>query len=176
MIVLSSSMPHQCGDRDCFKITDLFERRTRHANVFRFIFLTSRVSLPAAAADLKQEVEKIGSAYAESFNKQDAAGIAALFATGGVHVNPAGSRTDIAEFYQGAFKARFNHEDIAVDQAWPLGADTALALGEYRITGKNQSGEPIDVGGRWTSVDIREGGNWKIRMLTSFPKAPQPPK
>ncbi len=120
--------------------------------------------MPAAAADLKQEVEKIGSAYAESFNKQDATGIAALYATGGVHVNPAGPRTDIAELYQGVFKAGFNHEDITVDQAWPFGTDTALVLGEYRITGKNQSGEPIEVAGRWTAVDIREGGNWKIRM------------
>ncbi len=42
---------------------------------------------PAIANDtdphLKQEVEKIGAAYAESFNKHDGAGIAALFATGG---------------------------------------------------------------------------------------------
>ena len=60
-------------------------------------FLLTAFSIPAAAADadqnLKQEVEKIGSAYAESFNKQDGAGIAALYATGGVHVNPAGPRT-----------------------------------------------------------------------------------
>ena len=28
--------------------------------------------------DLKRELEKIGTAYAESFNKQDGAGIAAL--------------------------------------------------------------------------------------------------
>jgi hypothetical protein len=88
-------------------------------------FLMAAFSVPAAAADadqnLKQEVEKIGSAYAESFNKQDGAGIAALFVNGGMHVNPAGPRTDIAEFYQGSFKAGFNHEEITVDQAWPLG-------------------------------------------------------
>ena len=51
--------------------------------------LMAAFSVPAAAADLKQEVEKIGSAYAESFNRQDGAGIAALFASGGLHVNPA---------------------------------------------------------------------------------------
>lgn len=144
-------------------------------------FFMAAFSVPAVAADadqnLKQEVEKIGAAYAESFNKQDGAGIAALFATGGMHVNPAGPRTDIAQLYEGAFKAGLDHEEITVDQVWPLGSDTLLAIGQYRITGKNQSGSPIETGGVWTSTDIREGGKWKIRMLSAMPKPPpQPPK
>jgi uncharacterized protein (TIGR02246 family) len=138
--------------------------------------LMAAFSVPAAATDLKQEVEKVASAYAESFNKEDSEGIAALYATGGILVNPAGARTDIAELFKSVFKAGFDHEEITVDQVWPLGTDTALAIGEYHNTGKNESGAPIEVGGRWTSVDVREGGNWKIRMLTAFTKAPQPPK
>ncbi len=56
-----------------------------------------RFSVPGVAVDanLKQELEKISSAYAESFNRQDGVGIAALFASGGLHVNPDGPRTDI---------------------------------------------------------------------------------
>ena len=139
-------------------------------------FLMTAFSVAAAAADvdLKQEVQKIGSAYAESFNKQDGAGIAALYAAGGTFVNPAGPHTNIAEFYQDLFKTGINHNEITVDQAWPLGADTALAIGEYHVTGKNQSGEPVDVVGRWTAAYIRDGGNWKIRMVSAFPKAPPP--
>jgi ketosteroid isomerase-like protein len=133
---------------------------------------------PAAAdnADqsLKQEVQKIGSAYAESFNRQDADGIAALYEPGGMHVNPAGPRTDIAELYKGAFRAGFNHEEMTVDQVRPFGTDGALALGEYRITGKNKSGAPIETGGRWTAVYVREGTKLKISMLSAFPKAPPP--
>jgi len=136
--------------------------------------------VPAAAADtdqnLKQKIEQIGSAYAESFNKQDGAGIAALFASGGIHVNPAGPRADIAEFYQGAFKAGFDREEVTLDQAWPLGADMALAIGGYRITGKNQSGAPIETGGIWTATYVTEGGKLKIRLLSAMPKPPQPPK
>ncbi len=141
-------------------------------------FLMVAFAAPTAAADadesLKQEVEKIGSTYAESFNRQDGEGIAALFAAGGMHVNPAGPRADIAEFYKGAFKAGFNHEEVTVDQAWPLGTDGALAIGEYQITGKNQSGTPIATGGRWTAVYVREARKLKIRMLSAFPKAPPP--
>ncbi|OSI74977.1 DUF4440 domain-containing protein [Bradyrhizobium canariense] len=146
---------------------------------YAFCSLIVAFNTPALASDtnqnLKQEVEKIGAAYAESFNKHDSAGIAGLFATGGMHVNPAGPRTDIAEFYEGAFKAGLDHEEITVDQVWPLGGDTLLAMGQYRITGKNQSGAPIETGGIWTSTDIREGGKWKIRMLSAMPKPPAPP-
>lgn len=137
-------------------------------------------SMPAAAAEadqnLKQQVEKIGAAYADSFNKQDFAGIAALYATGGMHINAAGPRTDIAQFYEGAAKAGFNHEDITLNEVWPLGTDMALAMGEYRLTGKNQSGAPIEIGGIWTAVDVREGGKLKIRMLSAIPKPPQTSK
>ncbi len=139
-------------------------------------FLLAAFSMSAAAADPKQDVEKISSAYAASFNKQDAAGIADLFAAGGLHVNPAGPRTDIAELYQGAFKAGFDHQEITVDQAWPLGTDMILAIGEFRNTGKNQTGSPIEVAGRWTAVYVPESGKLKIRMLSAMPKPPQPPK
>jgi ketosteroid isomerase-like protein len=138
-------------------------------------FLIAAFSVPAAAGDLKPEVEKIASAYTEKFNKQDVAGIAALYAAGGVLVNPTGPHADIAEYYQGLFKAGFDHNEITVDQASPLGPDSALAMGEYHITGKKQSGEPLEVIGRWTAVYIPDGGKLKIRMLSAFPKA-QPPK
>ncbi|WFT94308.1 nuclear transport factor 2 family protein [Bradyrhizobium barranii] len=98
-------------------------------------------SAMAADRDPKQHVEGIASEYAASFNKQDGARIAALFATGGLQVNPAGPRSDLAEFYQGAFKAGINHEEITVDQAWPLGSDMALAIGGYRLTGSFAVGD-----------------------------------
>jgi ketosteroid isomerase-like protein len=143
---------------------------------YTLCFLLLMFSMPARAGDvdLKQEVEKIGSAYAESFNKQDPIGIAALYATGGVLVNPAGPHANVAEYYQVLFKTGFDHNEITVEQASPLGADMALAMGEYHITGKKQSGEPLDVIGRWTATYVAEGGKLKIRMLTALPKAPPP--
>lgn len=137
------------------------------------IFLAA-LSLSAVAADNdpKQKVEAVASEYAASFNRHDGAGIAALFATGGIHVNPAGPRSDIAEFYQGAFKAGFDHEEITVDQAWPLGSDMALAIGNYRLSGKNQSGAPIETGGIWTATYVTEGGKLKIRLISAMPKPP----
>jgi ketosteroid isomerase-like protein len=139
-------------------------------------FLMAALSAPAGAGDLKQEVDKITSAYAEAFNKQNGPGIAALYVSGGMLVNATGPHTDIAEFYGGLFKAGFDHNEATVDQVSPLGADTAIGLGEYHITGKNQSGAPVEVVGRWTAVYVLEGGNWKVRMLSAFPKALPAPK
>ncbi len=141
-------------------------------------FLMAAFSAPAVAADtdqsLRQEVEKIAAAYAENFNQQNSGGIAALYAKDGMAVNPTGLHADIAQIYEGAFKAGFNHNEITVNQVWPLGTDSLLATGEYHITGKNPSGAPIEVRGLWTSTDVREGGSWKIRLLSAFPKAPPP--
>ncbi|MEN3350842.1 MAG: hypothetical protein V7632_4477, partial [Bradyrhizobium sp.] len=65
-------------------------------------------------------------------------------------------------------------EELTVDQAWPLGSDMALAIGGYRLSGKNQSGAPIEVGGVWTATYVTEGGKLKIRLLSAIPKPPPP--
>ena len=72
-------------------------------------FLMATFSVPAVAADadLMQQVEKIGATYVENFDKQNAAGIAALFATGGQQVNATGPTTDVAKRMEDGFKAGF---------------------------------------------------------------------
>jgi Domain of unknown function (DUF4440) len=106
------------------------------------------------------------------WSKMTALGIAALFASGGVLVNPSGTHTDIAKVYDAAFKAGFNHHEVEVQSVSPLGADAALAIGTFHATGKSDSGAPLDVSSVWTATDVREGGVWKVRMLTGFPKPP----
>jgi ketosteroid isomerase-like protein len=146
----------------------------RISYVLCFLMAVFAVPATAADADLKQQVQKLGVAFVENFNKQNSAGVAALFATGGVRVNPTGPTTDVAKREEDTFKAGFNHLDVTTDEVSPLGADMALGLGEYHIAGKKQSGEPLDLTGRWTAVYVLEGGTLKIRMLTALPKAPPP--
>jgi ketosteroid isomerase-like protein len=122
--------------------------------------------------NVRQEVERIGSAYAESFNRQDASGIAALYTDGGVHINPAGPRTDIEEFYRGLFKAGLNYQESSVAEVWLVGAETAIAIGQFRTTGKDPRGAVIEILGFSTATYVREGGKWKIRMLSAIPKPP----
>jgi hypothetical protein len=59
--------------------------------------------------NLRAEVEKIAAARGDNFNKQNAAGNAALYAKGGTLVNAAGVQTSVAENFENAFKLGFNH-------------------------------------------------------------------
>ena len=99
--------------------------------VLCFLMALFSTSVFAADADLKQEVQKIASAYADSFNRQDAAGIAARYAAGGVLVNPTGPHADIAEFYIGlcADQKQHRQDDLQVrpsqDIVKPVGKSAA---------------------------------------------------
>jgi len=134
-------------------------------------------SLPAAAAEpdqnLKQEIAKIASAYEQYYNKQDAAGITSLYTKNYLRVSTDGVVPDNTKFYEGGFKAGFNHLEIKTTEIQPLSDDMAISTGEARITGKSAKGDPLDATAIWTALDVRENGQWKIRMLTSLPKPPQ---
>jgi uncharacterized protein (TIGR02246 family) len=120
---------------------------------------------------LKQELVQVSDAYAENFNRGDAAGIAALFVNGGVHVNESGARNDIEQLYQAAFKAgSSNRMDASIDEVWSLGTDIATAVGQVHVTGRDQSGAAIERARRSTGTYVREGGKWKIQMITTLPK------
>ena len=135
-------------------------------------------SIPAIGSDqnLKDELAKVASAYEQHFNKQDAAGIAALYTKDYLRVTQNGVEPDNAKYYEGAFRAGMNHLEIKTTDVQPLSEDMALLTGEARVTGKSEKGDPLELNVIWTSVDVRENGQWKIRMLTSVPKPPTEPQ
>jgi ketosteroid isomerase-like protein len=125
--------------------------------------------------NLRAEVEKIAAAHAENFNKQNAAGIAALYAQGGKQVNAAGVHTSIEEVYQNAFKLGFNRQEVTVGEVSSIAPDVALGIGEFANSGQGKDGA-LAVRGRWTAVYTRENGVLKIRLLTGLPiPAPKQP-
>jgi uncharacterized protein (DUF1330 family)/ketosteroid isomerase-like protein len=128
------------------------------------------------AEDLKTRVEQVFSAYMENIGKQDAKGMAALYAADGILVNPSGPQTDLVKFYGDNFKAGINRAEIKVDQAWPLGSGAALSIGTFRATGKNPSGAPIEVTGPLTATFVEEKGKLRIRLLNVIPQPPAPAK
>ena len=105
---------------------------------------------PASADDLKQEISKIAASYMACFNKQDASCIAALYTKDGFIINPAGKHV-ITEYYGGAFKAGMNKLEAIVEETWQIDNDTPGAMGKFRVTGKNDKGEPMDLAGIWTA-------------------------
>jgi ketosteroid isomerase-like protein len=122
-------------------------------------------------ASLRAEVEKISSAHVENFNKQNAAGIAALYAQGAKLVNAAGVQTSVEENFQNAFKLGFNRQEVTVGEVSLIAPDVAIGIGEYANTGQSQNGA-LAVRGRWTALYTRENGVLKIRLLTAVPIPP----
>ncbi len=125
--------------------------------------------------DTRQQIERMVATFAERYNKQDAAAIAGMFTNDAARVSSAATAISvgpraIAETFRTQFKIGFDHIDLTVDQVSPFGTDAAITIGNYQLTGQGQSG-PLKVDGHWTEVQVREGGVWKIRLLTLAQKA-----
>ena len=129
-------------------------------------------AVPAMAQDVKQEVEKVGTAYQECMGKHDAACVASLYSKDGVQINPGGVFSDIKAVYEQNFKNGEDRIEIKVGHISPLSNDLVLADGETDIFFKNDKGETNKVTIFWSVVDTRENGQMKIRMLTWAPKPP----
>jgi uncharacterized protein (TIGR02246 family) len=139
------------------------------------------LAVPASAQQpdqsIRQQIEKIVTAYIGNFDKQDAAAIAGLYTKDAVLVtgpsapNVKNGQQEIEPSTQNLFKMGYNHDEAGIDQVSSLGTDAAISVGVYHFTGQGQTG-PIKTDGHWTAVYVREGGVWKIRLLTAFSDAP----
>jgi uncharacterized protein (TIGR02246 family) len=147
--------------------------------MLKALFITTSLAAialaaPVRAQDIKAEVEKIGAAYTDCIAKHDAACVAALYSKDGIQVNVVGQViTDLKAAYEANFKAGEDKIAVKVNYAQPLGNDTAMAAGDVDIT---FNVEPTLRPAFWSAIYVKEGGQWKIRMLTAGIKPPPPPK
>jgi uncharacterized protein (TIGR02246 family) len=137
--------------------------------------------VPAASAsaqqshlDTRRQIEQLAAIFSQRYNKQDAGALASMFTKDAVRVTsgvsaPSVGPQAIEKIFKTQFESGFRHIDLAVDQVSPFGPDAAITVGTYQITGRGQGG-PLKVDGRWTEVEVREGGVWKIRHSTVVPK------
>jgi hypothetical protein len=67
------------------------------------------------------------------------------------------SHQEIEQYYTDLFN-RLSHNDSAtIDEIFPLGSNAVITVGEYHLSGQGQNG-PIKADGRYTTVDVLEGG------------------
>jgi uncharacterized protein (TIGR02246 family) len=147
----------------------------------RWVFAMILGTFPAAAAsaqqshlDMRRQIEQLAATFSERYNKQDAGALANMFTKDAVQVTsgvsaPSVGRQAIEKTFKTQFESGFRHIDLVVDQVSPFGTDAAITVGRYEITGRGQDG-PLKVDGRWTEVEVREGGVWKIRHSAVVPK------
>ncbi len=137
-------------------------------------FLVSVSAIPAMAQDIKQEVEKIGAAYTDAVAKHDAAAVQALYSKDGIQVNPVGEvKTDLKATYEQYFKDGEQSINSTIKHVALINPDVAIANGDVDV---NFNVEPLKRALFWSAVYVKEGGTWKIKMLTAAVKPPPPPK
>ena len=129
-----------------------------------------------------QKILAITLAFNEAAGKSDAAAIAALFTEDGVFVTDTGpvyGPQAIQKRYEDVFQQLQIKKHVGIpDQGCPHTLGTAgnevWENGEWSETIQFESGDPIEIKGFWSSIDRREGDDWKIRMLT-YNITPAPP-
>jgi len=115
----------------------------------------------------REAAESIAKQFETAYNAGNPAGIANLFAPGGVYLTPGGTmlsnRQEIEKAVAGRINAGWTKETVKVIDAHPAGNEVWL-IGEYTIAGTGQnSGKQI--GGHYAQVLTREGPDWRLRML-----------
>lgn len=122
---------------------------------------------------LRQRLVALVKNFDEAYNRNDAAAVAAHFTEDAVLVTPYGSvfgRQAIEQWYADLFKeVRLSNLRSAVDPDCPhlIGTDgkEMWATGEWSATVKGQNGGSVEAKGYGSALGIREGEDWKIRML-----------
>jgi ketosteroid isomerase-like protein len=121
-----------------------------------------------------QKILAITLAYNEASGNSDAAAIAALFTEDGLFVTDTGpvyGREAIQKWYEDLFQQLKIKKHVGIpDQGCPHTIGTTGSEvwenGEWSETIQLESGDLIEMKGYWSTIDRREGDDWKIRMLT----------
>jgi uncharacterized protein (TIGR02246 family) len=113
----------------------------------------------------------------EAYNKNDAAAVAALFTQNGLLVVADGmfsGRQDIEKRYADTFQRWPIVDFNSRRERYHLNAiDNAVwSAGQWASTFQSQTG-PVFAWGYWSTIYVREGDAWKIRLLT-LTEHPQP--
>jgi ketosteroid isomerase-like protein len=122
---------------------------------------------------ITQNVRALSRAYDDAVNKNDAVALAALFTEDAVLVSdrgPINGRKAIENWYSGVFEVWHPRNHIGTpDGNDPhvscFSGDEAWETGAWSETEQSKPGRPIQSRGYWSTIYVREGVDWKIRML-----------
>lgn len=122
-----------------------------------------------------EALEATAARFQSAYNAGNPAGIAALFAKGGVYLTPAGTLlTDpqaMEKAVDGRIRAGWTKETVKATAAHAAG-DQVWGYGEYSIAGTGAN-EGKQIGGGYAMVLSRDGGDWRINMLVGNLKPTQ---
>jgi len=128
---------------------------------------------PTPSEQDHQLVDAFNNKIDEAYKNNDPAAVAAFYAEDAVFVTDTGpiyGREAIQKHFADLFKqVHFSNHVGKVDQYSPrIIGNQRWDTGEWSATieVQGQKGDPIELKGYFGCIDIREGNDWKIRMLT----------
>ena len=130
-------------------------------------FLMIGLAMPATAQQPANQDEPIVKAYNKALLAHDAAGMAALYTEDAVVFTPDGpvsGRAAIEKMY-GQDLQHFSPNPSKLEQVTAIGDGVRLRGGTWSGTLEGDKGS-VHLKGYWTTTDVRDGTNWKIRMET----------
>jgi ketosteroid isomerase-like protein len=137
---------------------------------------------PATAdPQISEQVNALSKKYDEAVNNNDAAALAALYTEDAVLVTDVGlryGRKAVEKWYTDTFQYLPKNHTSNPDQNSPHIIGTAgnevWSAGEWGQIIPIQDGDPIQMKGYWGAIIVRDGDDWKFRMLT-WNITPAPP-
>ena len=123
---------------------------------------------------IDSEIRKADDAFEQTFERGDAAGLAELYAEGGM-LMPTGAdfikgKQAIKEFWQGAIKSGIKAAKLDIVEVERHG-DAAIEVGRYKLTGADAG---VVDHGKYVVTWKNENGRWKIhRDIWNSSQSPQ---
>jgi uncharacterized protein (TIGR02246 family) len=118
--------------------------------------------------DVRQQIEAWSNKWVEAYNKGDAKAVLAMADPKACAINPRGmvcGSQKIEGLIQDVLKLG-PHFTLKVDEVQPIGKDSAMAAGSYRVTFTNNPARSEEEG-NWLRVFERRGNDW-MTIASSF--------
>ncbi len=127
---------------------------------------TSKAPSPRATAEARQQIEQAVARFVETFNRGDAAALAAMYDTAGVvlapNAPPMRGRQNIEALWAGARQQGFKTLNLEVNSVELIG-DHAIELGSYTLVVQPPGqGETTDRGKYIVIWKRQADGTWKL--------------
>ena len=122
----------------------------------------------AVDSQARKQIEELNLKYDEAFN-HDAEGVATLFTADAVETGPeelASGQQEIEDRYKILFESHPNGHATTLDQVYAIG-NRVCAIMEWSMMQKMHASQPMHLKeGYVVTVNVREGDDWKIGMLS----------
>jgi uncharacterized protein (TIGR02246 family) len=138
------------------------------ATLVALIFGAAMAMSTARADDISDAAAKLAHGYDENYNRRDAAGMAALYATDGVLLSPGGKlirgRAALEAYYKDRFASGAKDHESNVNEAHAMG-DGGYGLGTFAVNVRQSDGSAKRQTGNIAYIYSHGADGWRLQAV-----------